>query len=176
METKGRTAFMKQELGKRLLSICVLHHRGRCRAMKSCRQLHVHPEVVDAFRDRVANSCCSFHSGSDLGSGAVVAVRLDSGSIVNTTANDFSWTRGLNELLKRGGSQCEVHEDRLCGLNKHKRCKWGERCLNLHLCREIDISRSPASTPEICPLTIESWTSGMDALCKFADQWTSQSS
>ena len=143
-ETKGRTAYLQGTLGNRPLNVCILFHRGKCKSQKTCRQLHVSPDAVDRLRDEMAGQCCALHSGKWVSKKCVMLKGKD--NIALLSVSNFSSTRGLEELLRRG-DKIIVQKNRICGLNKLKRCKWGERCINIHICRELDLENLASFYP-----------------------------
>ena len=153
-ETKGRTAYLQGTLGNRPLNVCILFHRGKCKSQKTCRQLHVSPDAVDRLRDEMAGQCCALHSGKWASKKCVMLKGKD--NIALLSVSNFSSTRGLEELLRRG-DKIIVQKNRICGLNKLKRCKWGERCINIHICRELDLENLASFCPSSTCSSSESY-------------------
>eukprot|EP01064_Diplonema_japonicum_P025704 TRINITY_DN37127_c0_g1_i1.p1 TRINITY_DN37127_c0_g1~~TRINITY_DN37127_c0_g1_i1.p1 ORF type:complete len:327 (+),score=57.80 TRINITY_DN37127_c0_g1_i1:63-1043(+) len=147
------------EAAARPLSVCILFHRGACKSQRRCRQLHVLPKVVDRLRDEAAGPCCAAHTAAasrcanrkssddnedPWGRRPVEIVEGEARKSLSEglTTENFETTKGLSDLMKRFSAEgvIVVEAEKICGLNSLKRCKWGSRCINIHVCREASIS------------------------------------
>eukprot|EP00754_Rhynchopus_humris_P037938 Rhum_TRINITY_DN20644_c0_g1::Rhum_TRINITY_DN20644_c0_g1_i1::g.171786::m.171786 len=144
--TQGRDAYL-HGYSTRTVSVCMLFYRGKCKSQRNCRQLHTSPATLDRLRDEAAGECCAVHSCSKIPQGEVV-IRLRGGGTATKPLGLFAPTHGLLHLLRHGGSRIVVNESRVCGLNGMKRCRWGEACHNIHMCRDETLHVKPSDASE----------------------------
>ena len=135
LDTLGRMQSL--EKGHRVPAVCILFQKGMCKSQKRCRQIHVCRDTIDQLRDEASGPCCANHGGACAGFN-VVAIRLQD-RVLKLSPGCFEATKGLLELQK--ARESEVDASRLCGLNQLRRCRWGANCMNIHICREIDVAR-----------------------------------
>ena len=177
--TQGRDAYLTG-CPARAISVCMLFYRGRCKSQKNCRQLHVNSSALDEIRDEAAGACCAKHGNEKCPRGDIL-IETESGCVVRKPLLLFAPTNGLRELLASGSTRMEVQESRLCGLNKVKRCRWGEGCMHLHLCRresvepkhepqpaQSDESSLDETNSEVTDSDSESSDGALEALTRFA--------
>eukprot|EP01060_Flectonema_neradi_P005080 TRINITY_DN1336_c5_g1_i1.p1 TRINITY_DN1336_c5_g1~~TRINITY_DN1336_c5_g1_i1.p1 ORF type:complete len:212 (+),score=6.38 TRINITY_DN1336_c5_g1_i1:70-705(+) len=145
LETLGRAQFL--ESGLRVPAVCILFQKGMCKSQKRCRQIHVCRDTIDFLRDQAAGPCCANHGGTCVGLNDVT-LRVQ-GRSLKFSPGCFEATRGLLEL-QRAGKDVVADSTRICGLNQLRRCRWGANCMNIHLCREIDISGGCLSEQTVC--------------------------
>eukprot|EP00760_Papus_ankaliazontas_P019673 PhM_4_TR18054/c1_g1_i1/m.41059 len=163
-DTRGRADALRTRNHKDL-SLCLLHHRGRCNVGTKCHQMHVDPEYIESLRTQAAATptCCAFHGdllSRDLqGSTTTVEVLSTKHECpVRVPLSSFASTKGLQSFLRSHRTQqgndaarSFVTQSRICRLHQDNRCKYGRDCRHMHLCRdahkELMVNDAPATQP-----------------------------
>ncbi|KAH9600451.1 hypothetical protein LSM04_003682 [Trypanosoma melophagium] len=134
-------------------SLCRLYLQGRCRQGNSCYQAHADATVVQQLREVALKepTCCEKHGAKSdttcVPKELVVIVTENNyiGSLLRTTLEHVTMTRGLRSLLKKHSSEDDSVEpvvvvplSSLCRLHgSGPCCRFGRECNFVHLCRDL---------------------------------------
>ena len=142
-----------------LPQVCLDHEAGHCAAGSLCSRIHVSVKYMKHIRQLWRTPCCS---SASCGAAEAVSARLnppprgfrivtseaggDGSDEVHPVAR-LGFTVGLSTLCKgqlggrshagAAGGVLRVFAGKLCRPHARKMCKWGTKCNNLHVCREL---------------------------------------
>lgn len=156
-ETRGLVEYMSTPVAQRKdLSLCLLYQKGRCNAGARCHQIHACPEFITKVRAQVAvsNNCCAAHGdvfSTTYAKATQVVTVVTDGVGVDYSLSAFARTEALELVLSKSKTaSLKVPANKICRLHGQNRCKFGQDCKNVHLCRHakpLDSAAKRATPP-----------------------------